>query len=106
MAYIAHVNVDLSLANTLALPCCAARVAEVFDEADLLQAVSALALTAKNTLVLGSASNVLLPERLDLTVLKLKNDAIDVLSQDATTVTVAVGAGRIWDDLVDRKSVV
>lgn len=93
-------QVDLSSANTLALPCCAVRVVEVFDESDLLQAVSALALTAKNTLVLGSASNVLLPERLDLTVLKLKNDAIDVLSQDATTVTVAVGAGMIWDELV------
>lgn len=100
MTCIVHRECDLTTANTLALPCLAARVVEVLDDADLLQAINDLALTAQNTLVLGSASNVLLPERLDLTVLRLKNESIRLLAEAADTVTLAVGAGRIWDELV------
>lgn len=100
MSCTVHLEHDLSNANTLALPCCATRVVDVVGDADLLQAINDLALTQQNTLVLGSASNVLLPERLDLTVLRLKNDAIDILEQDDCSVVLKVGAGRLWDDLV------
>lgn len=100
MTFRAKDQVDLSSANTLALPCRAVRVVEVFNESDLLQAVNNLSLTAQNTLVLGSASNVLLPEHLSLTVLKLKNDSVEIVAQDAASVTLVVGAGMIWDELV------
>lgn len=102
MTYRVHRDVDLTEANTLALPSRAECLLEIFSDEDLTQAIADLNLTPESVLVLGSGSNVLLPERVTRTVLRLKNDDFRVLTETDSSLTLAVGAGMIWDDLVQR----
>ncbi|WP_435978534.1 UDP-N-acetylmuramate dehydrogenase [Psychrobacter sp. DM4] len=88
---------DLSHANTMALSCTANEVVTVTDEAQLDKFMS----TADDTVfVLSGGSNVLLPARLNITVLRPLMRGITVLDQTLEHIDIEVMAGENWHDLV------
>lgn len=51
--------------------------------------------------ILGGGSNIILPENMkDRTILKIENKGIEVVSNDADSVTLKIASGEVWDDVV------
>ena len=86
--------------NTLALPCIASRLIQVDTVEELKQVYSSYNLDTGNSLIIGSGSNVVLPEILEITVLQFTASAIKLHPQDDVSVNIEVDAGVLWDDLV------
>lgn len=90
-----HRHYNLSYLNTMALSSIATQ-AVIFDN-----------LTQLNTLpdnlpffVLSGGSNVLLPTKLDATVILPRTQGIDIIDDNENTITLKVQAGENWHDLV------
>lgn len=93
-------NVSLRPFNTFGLDIKAAALAEVNDH----DALSELLHHCKNhkieLLILGGGSNILFTKDVDELVLLNRIKGINVISENADTVTVEAGAGVAWHDLV------
>lgn len=105
-------KVDISQRNTLNLSCIAAHLLELESADDLLEAFKRYPESRTNFLLLGEASNLILPPFLDTYVLKFHYQppasvtvrpclATDTLAEESETVLVEVNAGVIWDELVE-----
>jgi UDP-N-acetylmuramate dehydrogenase len=88
---------SLRLFNTFGVDCIARGYASFADE-DTLRAL--LREAEPTPLILGGGSNMLLPERLERHVLHNQIRGMATLSATAGEVTVQVGAGMSWHDLV------
>lgn len=86
---------DLSEQNTMALGCVAAHAVELYDTACLAD----LKLDTP-FFVLSGGSNVLLPARLEATVLLPKFRGIRLIEQSSDSIIIEVAGGENWHDLV------
>jgi UDP-N-acetylmuramate dehydrogenase len=92
---------DLIAMNSLALPCTATRMIQLSSFEDLKAIFSAYALNKGNYLLIGSGSNLVLPEKLDKTVLRFDGSEVQYHERGAGVVYVEAGAGVLWDQLVE-----
>ena len=67
---------DLIAMNSLALPCTATRMIQLSSFEDLKAIFSTYALNKGNYLLIGSGSNLVLPEKLDKTVLRFDGSEV------------------------------
>ncbi|MFY0627243.1 MAG: UDP-N-acetylmuramate dehydrogenase [Reichenbachiella sp.] len=78
--------------------------AKYFSEVSDIQSVRDVLLWSKNEktsiLIIGGGSNVLLTENIDGLVIKNSLLGKDILSETKEDVTLKVGAGEVWHDLV------
>jgi UDP-N-acetylmuramate dehydrogenase len=93
-------NSDLSVANTLALPCIADYKLIVNSAQELPAAIAFAAEKNLPWLVLGQGSNVVLPSKLHAVVICLSIDGVEITAVGNTLVKAKVGAGEPWHDLV------
>lgn len=91
---------DLRALNTLRVAARARHLIELADNAQLPSVLAHARSAALPLLVLGEGSNVLLTGDFDGIVLRLRANAMGVLSDDGTAVIVRAEAGRRWDELV------
>ena len=92
-------NAVAQVPNTMALPCVARRAVYYHgtDDLPLLQAL----FDEHGTLrVLGGASNVILPARLDEPLVLMRNKGISLVGQTDSAWLVEVAAGENWHDWV------
>lgn len=90
-----HHNYDLSALNTMALSATAA-TAIIIDDESVLPSLQ----LAAPWMVLSGGSNVLLPHRIEATVVMPRMMGKKVIAEDANSVTLEVMAGENWHDLV------
>lgn len=90
----------VSIENTLALPCAARRLIEVFSPDDVRSAIAWAKEADLPLLPLGGGSNVVLPPVLEAGVLKVKDASVKVLADKRDSVLLRVGAGKNWHGLV------
>ncbi|MDP5055178.1 MAG: UDP-N-acetylmuramate dehydrogenase [Congregibacter sp.] len=89
-----------ALANTLALPCVARKLFWVSGPDDVLAALEWSASEGLPLMPLGEGSNVVLPTVLEAGVLKVADRSMTVLEDRGPALTLRVGAGKPWHDLV------
>jgi UDP-N-acetylmuramate dehydrogenase len=89
-----------AIANTLALPCTARRLVTVCGAQDVLAAIAWAKETGLPLMPLGQGSNVVLPPMLEAAVLKVSDATVSLLSDTQSAVTLRVGAGKGWHELV------
>ena len=90
------------IANTLRLPCRANRVVSVSGDEDVARAIDVARRERLPIRALGDGSNVVLPPSLRALVLRVADDAVSVLDDSPTQVTLRVGAGKNWHALVEE----
>ena len=93
---------DISDLNSLALPCKARVLINLTSTEDLVEACRLYDFQAEDILILGGGSNLILPTYLDKTVLRFLGHSIDYQATNSGDVLVKVGAGVVWDDLVNE----
>lgn len=93
-------QVSLKRLNTLNLNAIASHYVQVNQPSDVVAALDFAEQQQLNVLVLSGGSNVLLPQQIQALVVHLNIQGIDVVTEDADTVTVKVGAGQVWHDFV------
>ncbi len=93
-------QVSLKHLNTLNLNAIASHYVQINQPNDVIAALDFAEQHQLNVLVLSGGSNVLLPQQIQALVVHLNIQGIDVVTQDADTVTVKVGAGQVWHDFV------
>ena len=93
-------NSDLSVANTLALPCIADYKLIVNRAQELPAAIAFAAKKNLPWLVLGQGSNVVLPSKLHAVVIFLSIDGVEITAVGNSLVKAKVGAGEPWHNLV------
>lgn len=93
-------QVSLKRLNTLNLNAIASHYVQINQPNDVIAALDFAEQQQLNVLVLSGGSNVLLPQQIQALVVHLNIQGIDVVTQDADTVTVKVGAGQVWHDFV------
>ena len=94
-------QVDLQHLNTLGLPCQANRLV-VLSALSQLPAISQFASTGARWLVLGGASNVVLPATLDQPVLKVALTGIKLIADQADAWIIDAAAGESWHAFVSH----
>lgn len=87
------------VSNTFGLPCEAAHALRVTQEADLLE-VAPMLEKFDALHVIGSASNLILPPRLEGLTLLMRNRGIQVVGQCDRYRYIDVAAGELWHDWV------
>ena len=90
------------IANTLRLPCRASRVVSVSGDEDVARAIDVARRERLPIRALGDGSNVVLPPSLRALVLRVADEAVSVLDDSPTQVTLRVGAGKNWHALVEE----
>tara|TARA_B110000902_G_scaffold266002_1_gene352099 strand:+ start:1635 stop:2669 length:1035 start_codon:yes stop_codon:yes gene_type:complete len=93
-------NSDLSVANTLALPCIADYKLIVNSAQELPAAIAFAAEKNLPWLVLGQGSNVVLPSKLHAVVICLSIDGVEITAVGNNLVKAKIGAGEPWHNLV------
>ena len=93
-------QVDLQGSNSLRLPCAAEWCADVHDPADLPELLAFSRGNGRGLHVLGGGSNVLLPERLQGLVLRMRNRGIQLLEENADRRVIGAAAGEPWHPFV------
>lgn len=93
-------DVDLRGSNSLRLPCRVEWCADVEDAADLPELLAFGRERALELHVLGSGSNVILPERLHGLVLRMRNRGIELLEETPSRRVIRVAAGEAWHPFV------
>lgn len=94
---------DLSYSNTMALACTADSVVSLTDETQLDEFMADYEQETQQRpplFVLSGGSNVLLPAKLNATVLRPQMRGIQVIAQTDSYVDIEVMAGENWHDLV------
>jgi len=94
-----QVTAAVSVPNTLALSCLATQAIE-YREPDQLADLQAVFQTHGALDVLGGASNVVLPPRLDRPLVLMRNKGIELVGQAHGHWLVDVAAGESWHDWV------
>lgn len=94
------VNDLLSVPNTMALPCLAT-MAMQYHGADDLPRLQAMFDKHGTLRVLGGASNVILPDRLNDPLVLMRNEGIELVGQTDSTWLVDVAAGENWHRWVE-----
>lgn len=92
-------TLDLSTANSLALPCLASQVFTFASEEDVRQGLPGLDI-ATLPLVLGGGSNLILPSHLSQPVIRLTGDKVRFFTPQNDQYIVEAEAGAQWDALV------
>jgi UDP-N-acetylmuramate dehydrogenase len=98
-ANIFRSNASLKGLNTFGLDYPAEAIVEISDPAQLA-ALSADASLPRPFHILGGGSNVLLTAPVKGTVLLNRIGGIETISEDAESLTLRVGAGEVWHELV------
>lgn len=93
-------NADLLTLNTMRLACIAEQFITLSDETDVDLVIGQLIDLGKPTFILSGGSNVLLPPKLDVSVIKPTMKGINVLLETPEYVDIEVMAGEIWHELV------
>jgi len=93
-------NYSLRELNTFGFEASARYFAEAHCSADVVEALRFVRALDLSLLVLGEGSNVVLVSDLPGLVLKLANSGIEVVGDAGNSVTIRVGAGQNWHELV------
>jgi len=89
-----------TIPNTLALPC-VADSAFILDDESFLPALQSSLKPGQSYKVIGSASNLVLPEHLHDRVILVALEGIEVVKEDGASILVAVAAGQLWHEWVE-----
>lgn len=95
-----ELNKDLKLFNTLNLPGTADRFAQFSSISELLSLLTYARQKRLAVKVLGGGSNVLMPVHVGGLVLQSLMQSVDVLCEDANSVSLKVDAGKHWHSWV------
>ncbi len=93
-------NYPLKSLNTFGLEASAAQYIEVDSTGDVVELAKQGKLKDENILILGGGSNILLCDDVDNLVVKNNIKYIQKTSQDTNHITVQIGAGEVWHNLV------
>lgn len=94
-------DVDLSTKNTLAVPSRCDWFCAPENSNDIFEAIRWAKEHKQKINILGGGSNLLLAEKVSGLVIQPKIKGIDILSEEDGDVLIQVGAGEIWEDLVN-----
>lgn len=100
MPFIFQTEYPLDRLNTFGLPCIARRYAQIMSPGQLVMLVRTGELAGETPVLLGGGSNLLLPERLDATVLQMAIPGRELIGSDDDHHFVRAGAGENWHDFV------
>lgn len=100
LSTLTTVAADLIEYNTMHLACQADRLITLTQESDIEPAVAELDKLGAPIFVLSGGSNVILPEALHASVLHPAYKGIEILAEDANSITLEVMGGENWHDLV------
>lgn len=100
LSTLTTVAADLIEYNTMHLACQADRLITLTQESDIEPAVAELDKLGAPVFVLSGGSNVILPEALHASVLHPAYKGIEVLAEDANSITLEVMGGENWHELV------
>lgn len=87
--------------NTFGLDVFAKKFVLINSEEDIIELLKNDEVKSMNKLILGGGSNILFENDYDGVVLKSDIKGITELAKDNSTVTLEVGSGVVWDDLVN-----
>jgi len=93
-------NYPLKSLNTFGLEASAAQFIEVNSTEDVVELAQQGKLKDEDTLILGGGSNILLCDDIDNLVVKNNIKYIQKTAQSETHITVKIGAGEVWHNLV------
>jgi len=93
-------EVSLKSYNTFRIDAKAKYFAEVKNEDELIEILTAGEYKNIPKLILGGGSNILLTKDFDGLVLKISLPGIEIIDEDDETIKIKAGAGVIWHDLV------
>lgn len=100
LSTLTTVAADLIEYNTMHLACQADRLITLTQESDIEPAVAELDKLGAPIFVLSGGSNVILPEALHASVLHPAYKGIEILAEDANSITLEVMGGENWHELV------
>ncbi len=100
LSTLTTVAADLIEYNTMHLACQADRLITLTQESDIEPAVAELDKLGAPVFVLSGGSNVILPEALHASVLHPAYKGIEILAEDAKSITLEVMGGENWHELV------
>ena len=93
-------NKSLIKLNTFGVNCYAENFISIKSEEDIEESIDFLNKNQQNHFVLGGGSNILLTKNITGLVLHNKISGIKILKENKETLTINIGAGVIWHDLV------
>ncbi|GAB1259850.1 UDP-N-acetylmuramate dehydrogenase [Aurantivibrio plasticivorans] len=94
-------NFSLDELNTLGVPATAGNYVKVTTKAELKEALKLAKELNLRVLVLGGGSNVVLPELFVGLVIHINIKGIELVHETNDVAWLRVGAGEVWQDLVD-----
>lgn len=92
-------NVDISSRNSFGIHQTAAKIIE-FDCNDELSEIFRLHV-AGEWMVMGGGNNIVFTKDIEQTIIHPRNCNIEVIAENSESVTIRVGAGLEWDELVE-----
>lgn len=97
-------NVSLSNHTTFRMGGVAAYVAEVQSEEELVLALTKAESLKLPVWILGGGSNILIPDNqtIEAFVIKIAIPGFTVLEEESNATDIRVGAGEIWDSVVEQ----
>ncbi len=95
-------NVSLDALNTLAIPAKAEFYAEAANQQQLLELLTQARAEQLPVHLLGGGSNLLLAPKIQGLVLRLTEQRLDVIREDAEHLWIQVSAGTDWPSLVEH----
>lgn len=93
-------HLSLRDSNTFGFEACARYFSKAYSSADILELLQFVDQKDLSLLVLGEGSNVVLLDNVDGLVLKLAIPGINVSDENDDSVTLRIGAGENWHQLV------
>ncbi len=94
-------NISLKTFNTFGIDVKAAHLTICSNTEDLVDYLSDSKMLAQPILVLGGGSNILFTKDFEGTIIYPRIKGMEVVQEDENTVWLKVGAGEVWDDLVE-----
>jgi len=94
-------NYSLKNLNTFGIEARTKYFAEIFSEEELVELLSDDKCRRERKIVLGGGSNILFTKNFNGLVIKNSISAINILKENEDSVLIEIGAGVIWNDLVN-----
>jgi UDP-N-acetylmuramate dehydrogenase len=94
-------NYSLKNLNTFGIEAHTKYFAEIFSEEELVELLSDDKCRRERKIVLGGGSNILFTKNFNGIVIKNSITGINVLKENEDSVLIEIGAGVIWNDLVN-----
>lgn len=94
-------NFSLKNINTFGLDVSAKLFIEIFSEEELFEVLEDKKLKTSSKFFLGGGSNVLFKDNYDGLVIKNSIPGIKIINENSDTVLLKIGAGEIWNDVVN-----